>query len=186
MKYKGDDGANYLIAQGYSAVGIATRLRTAKTMYPVSIPSRGKNFSSFLESISSVVLPILLYSGYRWIFRRRLRGGSVKLTIHLHIMRSWSHYVACCFDSKQRQGIFIFFKESVSSVVLPILLYSGYRWIFRRRLRDGSVKLTIHLHIMRSWSLYVACGPGQWLSSTVLCRFNDNLYSVACNTGVSS
>lgn len=65
MKYKGDDGANYLIAQGYSAVGIATRLRTAKTMYPVSIPSRGKNFSSFLESISSVVLPILLYSGYR-------------------------------------------------------------------------------------------------------------------------
>ena len=50
MKYKGDDGANYLIAQGYSAVGIVTRLRTAKTMYPVSIPSRGKNFSSFLKS----------------------------------------------------------------------------------------------------------------------------------------
>lgn len=66
MKYKVDDVAKYLIAQGYSAVGIATRLRTAKTMYPVSIPSRGKKFFSFFkESISSVVLPILLYSGYR-------------------------------------------------------------------------------------------------------------------------
>jgi hypothetical protein len=45
MKHK-RDAANYLSAKGYSAEGIATRLRPAKPMNSVSIPSRGKNFFS--------------------------------------------------------------------------------------------------------------------------------------------
>jgi hypothetical protein len=49
MKHK-RDASNYLSAQGYSAEDIATRLRPAKPINPVSIPSRGKKFFSFSKS----------------------------------------------------------------------------------------------------------------------------------------